>query len=99
MVPNEGDLWVKDVTQTTITINWEPIRSATGYFISAVGQFTGTRVDRSQSDGSNTLNYREFEFTDLIPGECYTIILRGIGVNRGGSIQQRTCKNFFFFNF
>ncbi|XP_072045801.1 tyrosine-protein phosphatase 10D-like, partial [Amphiura filiformis] len=85
LVPNQGNVWPKDVTTTTIKVNWEPINSANGYYLSAVGQFTGHRVEQTVGSGTNV-----YTFQDLTPGECYQITLTGIGVNRGGSVQQST---------
>ena len=85
VAPEEGDIWVKDVTNTTIKVDWESIQNANGYYISAQGQFTGD--SKNENVGATT-----FTFTDLIPGECYVITVTGRGVSRGGSVQQRTCK-------
>lgn len=87
MVPDEGDVWVKDISQTEILIFWQPIQSASGYYLTAIGQFTGDQVDQEVNIGTDS-----YEFEDLLAGERYTVTVTGIGVNRGGSVQQRTCK-------
>ncbi|XP_033101451.1 tenascin-X-like [Anneissia japonica] len=82
-----GVVFLTSYSNVSISITWDEINGENSYILQITPEY---------GSGGETIEYsgdRQFEFTELIPGQLYNITLRGNNSFEEGYLLQRTKPN------